>query len=200
MIKAICFDLDGVYFTGESFQRFKKKISGNVSEKKSNDVLYSSQMMLDFKKGIISENEYWDYARRELKVEYTNQEIFKMLTDSYEVNPEVLEVVRKARRGGYQTCICSNNFVTRIRELNKKLKFLKDFDITVFSFQIGYLKPERKIFETLIKESKVKPEEILYSDDSQEKLAGAVDLGINAFLYENFQQFVSKLREYGVKV
>jgi hypothetical protein len=39
-IKAVCFDLDGVYFTPESFQRFKKNISNGIDEETVNNILY----------------------------------------------------------------------------------------------------------------------------------------------------------------
>ena len=188
-MKAVTFDLDGVYFTPQSFKNFKANLPKKVmDEYKLNWVLYKSPEMLNFKMGKMEENEYWDFVRKELGVELNNSEIFKLLRDSYEVNPEVKEYVNEVKAKGLKTCICSNNFVTRIRELNSKFDFLKDFDVKVLSYEVGIMKPEKGIFEVLIKQSGVKPEEIVYADDDESKLQGAIDLGINAFVYEGFEK------------
>lgn len=133
-------------------------------------------------------------------ISITNDEIYKLLRDSYEINPEVRDYVRKARLAGYKTCICTNNFVTRIRKLDRKFSFLADFDVQVFSYEVGVMKPDKAIFEELVVAAGVKAREIVYSDDDGGKLQGAVELGINAFVYENFNQFIDKLVSLGVKV
>lgn len=186
MVKAITFDLDGVYFTAESFPRF---VNIFPDPEKAMQVLKKSKEMVDFKLGKMTENDYWDYVRKELAVPYSNEEIFTMLCDSYEVNPLVQEFELEVRSRGIKTCICTNNFVTRIRELDKRFNFLKDFDVKVISCEVGVAKPAKEIFEELIKQSGKKPEEIIYSDDHQEVVQSALDLGIKAFLYTDFEVF-----------
>ena len=197
-IKAVCFDLDGVYFTPESFQRFKKKLGKGVDGELVNYVLYRSEQMLSFKRGEISENEYWDFVRSKFDISLSNDEIFSILRDSYETNSEVIDIVRSVKEKGYKTCICSNNFETRVRELNEKFDFLKDFDVQVFSFKVGTMKPDKKILEVLVRESGVNPDEIVYSDDSPDKLKGANELGIHTFVFEGIEGFVDRLNEFGV--
>jgi len=109
MIKAITFDMDGVYFTAESFTRFVNKFP---DPEKAMQVLKKSQEMANFKCGKMSEDDYWGYVRKELAVPYSNEEIFTMLRDSYEVNPQVREFELEIRSRGIKTCICTNNFVT----------------------------------------------------------------------------------------
>ena len=148
MIKAVTFDLDGVYFTPQSFKNFRANLAMNVTdEDKANWVLYKSPEMFNFKMGKMDEDDYWNFARRELGIETSNDEIFKLLRDSYEVNPEVRDYISEVRARGLKTCICSNNFVTRIRELDTKFNFLKDFDIKVFSYKVGVMKPEKGILK-----------------------------------------------------
>jgi epoxide hydrolase-like predicted phosphatase len=198
MIKAICFDLDGVYFTKGSFVKFKQAIGIKSTVEKTDFVFHGSAQILDYKKGLITENEFWDYARQELCITYTNEEIFKMLRDSYTVDEKVVDVVKQIKKLGYKTCICSNNFEARIKELDEKFDFLKDFDVQIFSYKVGVTKPDKRIFEELVKTSGINPNEILYSDDSPEKLVGAKELGINVFVYENFAQFLETIKSFGV--
>ncbi len=194
MIKAITFDMDGVYFTPQSFRTFKAALPKKVTdEEKINWVLYKSPQMLGFKMGKITEENYWDFARKELGIEIENSEIFKLLRESYEVDEKVKRYVSVIRSKGLKTCICSNNFITRIRELDNRFNFLKDFDVRIFSYEVGVMKPDKKIFEELVRGSGVAPGEIVYSDDDETKLQGAIELGIKAFVYEGFEEFVSKV-------
>ena len=194
MIKAITFDLDGVYFTGESFKRFKAALPKRVNdETQVNWILYKCPQILAFKSGKLSEEEYWKFAKDALGIEVSTDEIFKLLRDSYEVNSEVHEYLLDIRSRGFKTCICSNNFVSRIRELDAKFDFLKNFDVKGFSFEAGVMKPDKRIYEKLVEMSGVNANEIIYSDDTSDALAGAHEVGINAFLFEGFEDFKKKV-------
>lgn len=200
MVKAICFDLDGVYFTEDSFKRFAQAMSVNTDYDTAVQILKKSTEMASFKKGEMSEEAYWDFARRELKLDYSNEKIFELLRGSYEVNERVVEVVKKVRELGYKTCICSNNFETRIREIDSKFDFLKNFDVKVFSYLVGCIKPSEEIFKYLVGAASVDPSEIVYSDDSSEAVETARKIGINALHYEDFDGFIKYLNELGVNI
>ena len=50
--------------------------------------------------GKMQEAAYWDFVRKELGVEASNEEIYKLLRDSYEVNPEVRDYVQEVKAKG----------------------------------------------------------------------------------------------------
>ncbi|MDR3169216.1 MAG: HAD-IA family hydrolase [Candidatus Peribacteria bacterium] len=175
-IKAICVDLDGMLFTDTSFQTFKAKLAPLVAKEQRDSILALSLQMRDFKAGKLTEDGYRARAKSELNLTLSNEEIFSLLRESYEINPEVEELVRKLKVNGYTLCICSNNFPTRIRELDQKFGFLSWFDVPVFSYEVGVLKPDRAIFNILIDTSGYRPEEIVYADDKAANLVGAREL------------------------
>jgi len=199
MIKAICFDLDGVFFTKKGMESFVESLVAlGPAEENVRFAVFKSNEMSAFKKGEIKEQKYVEYLNLSLGLELTVEKFSELLVAGYEINEEVLSFVKQVRIGGYKTCICSNNFETRVRELSKKFDFLQYFDFTVFSYQVGILKPNKGIFEKLVNKSGVIANEIAYSDDNEEKLVGAIELGINAFLYIDFEDFKTKLTELGV--
>ncbi|MCX6823157.1 MAG: HAD family phosphatase [candidate division SR1 bacterium] len=196
----ICFDLDGLYFTEQSFQRFKETLAPNVSKEKRDYVLALSDEMKRFKAGEVSEEEYRNRAKKELGLSCANEEIYERLRESYEVNEKVKELISVLKEKGYKTGVCSNNFPTRIRELDKKFNFIKDFDVHIFSYEVGILKPDAKIFQELINKSGLQPHEIIYSDDKEDKLTGAKSLGIQTFVFHSFEEFVEDLRKCGIDI
>lgn len=198
--KLICFDLDGLYFTEQSFQQFKKTIAPNVESDERDLILALSDEMKSFKSWNMSEEDYRDWARKELWLSCTNEEIYKKLSESYEVNGNVEQLVKRLKEKWYKLWICSNNFPTRIRELDNKFHFLEDFDVRVFSFEVWFIKPDPRIFQILIDKSGLTPNNIIYSDDKEEKLQWAKSLWIQTFVFHNFDEFVQDLKKYWIEI
>jgi len=195
----ICFDLDGLYFTEQSFQRFKESLAPNVEKAQRDQVLALSDQMRDFKSWTLSEDEYRNRAKKELGLECTHEEIYAKLRESYEVNEKVEQLAKNLRQKGYKIGVCSNNFPTRIRELDKKFNFLQNFDIHIFSYEVGYMKPDTKIFQVLIDKSGMNPSQIIYSDDKEDKIQWAKSLWIQTFVFHSFDEFVQDLKKCGVE-
>lgn len=200
MIKAICFDLDGVYFlNGKSnFVKALEKL-GVLEEEAKRVFLKSDQMNKLYKLGKMTDEEYWNWALSEWNLNLSVKEIVDLLIKGYETNDNAVEYVRKVRKAGFKTLICSNNFPARINGLQERFGFLNDFDVIVLSYDVGIDKPNKEIFQQLIKKSGVQANEIVYSDDDDTKMLGAQELGINTFLYTDFDAFVQHLESLGVK-
>lgn len=201
MIKAICFDLDGVYFLNGKSNFIKSLVNLGVSEDEAKRVfLKSDEMNKQYKLGKITDEEFWNWALREWHLDLTVQEVIDLLIEGYETNKSAVEYVKKVRNAGYKTVICSNNFPARIGGLQKRFGFLDDFDVAVLSYEVGVDKPNKEIFQTLIEQADLKANEIVYSDDDASKMDGAKELGINTFLYTNFDAFIKHLENLGVNL
>ena len=60
----------------------------------------------------------------------------------------------------------------------------QDFvDKLYFSSDTGLAKPDPRAFEIVLKENNLKPEEVIYFDDSKNNVAAAEALGIESHLY-----------------
>lgn len=196
----ICFDLDGLYFTEESFQKFKERLAPNIEKLKRDFVLAMSDEMKAFKTGIMSEEDYRERAKGELELSYSNEEIYTILRESYEVNKKVEQLTKVLREKWYKIGVCSNNFPTRIRELNKKFHFLDNFDIHIFSYEVGIMKPDPKIFQILIDKSGIVANKIIYSDDKEDKIQWAKSLWIQTFVFHNLYEFLQDLRNCWIEI
>jgi HAD superfamily hydrolase (TIGR01549 family) len=199
MIKAICFDLDGVYFLNGKSNFTKALVGLGVTEAEAKRVfLQSNQMNKEYKLGKMTDDEFWTWALNEWDLDMSVQEIVDLLIKGYETNDAVVKYVKQVRKAGYKTVICSNNFLARINGLQKRFGFLDDFDTIVLSYKVGIDKPNIEIFQELINKTSVRANEIFYSDNDETKMGGAKELGINTFLYTNFEAFVRHLEGLGV--
>lgn len=59
------------------------------------------------------------------------------------------------------------------------------FEKLYLSYQIGCTKPDRRIFEFMLTDSKMQPEEILFVDDGASNIAAGRELGMYTFQPEN---------------
>jgi putative hydrolase of the HAD superfamily len=200
MVKAVTFDLDGVYFVKGKSNFLKSIVNLGVNKKDAEKVLFGDEMNKEYKLGKLTDDEFWTWAIKQWNLEISLKEIVDLMIKGYEVNKEVDEVVKKAKKNKYKTLICSNNFPARINGLQERFGFLNDFDIAVYSYEVRIAKPDKKIFQELVKRSGVKPKEIVFADDDHEKISGAKEVGIQAFLYEGFDKFVEKLEALGVNL
>lgn len=201
MIKAITFDLDGVYFPDGKAKFVKVLQEHNISEDEAIRVfLKSNEMNEQYKLGIMSDEAYWTWAAKEWKISLTPKELQALLIGCYSVDPKIEELVRSVRRHGYRTLICSNNFPARVRGLQERFGFLDNFDVAIFSYEQGVVKPSKAMFEKLVTRSGVSAEEIAFADDDAVKISGAKELGIAAFVYEGFDLFVEHLKRLGVEI
>lgn len=201
MIKGITFDLDGVYFVNGKQNFIKNLVSLGVSEAEARRVfLDSDEMHKKYKTGEWTDEQFWSWALAEWNLEKSIPEITKLLIDGYEVNNQVVEIVKKVRANGYKALICSNNFPARIDGLQRRFGFLDNFDVIVLSYEIGAIKPGNKIYEELIKKSGLRPDEIFYTDDSQTALDEAKKFGIQASYYSTFADLIEKLKALNVLV
>lgn len=201
MIRAVTFDLDGVYFPNGKANFIKALRETGVSEDEAKGVfLKSDQMNVLYKTGKMSDGEFWSWAAGEWKVDKSPQELIDLLIAGYNVDERVVATIKKLRRSGYKALVCSNNFPARVNGLQARFKFLENFDASVFSYEVGETKPSPVIFSELVKRAGVPSETIVFSDDNPDNLLGAKTLGITTFLYDGFARFLGELRRLGVSL
>lgn len=199
-IKAICFDLDGVYFTPKGKNSFHQALieEYGIPKETVDEFMYRSPEMAQLVRGQISAEDFWNRFREITGATAGDTELAERWVRGYEVDGNVRNAVLKAKELGYKTCVCTNNNAIRLGFLVEKFQLNDDFDCIVSSHEVGYTKPDKEIFEALLDRLQVEPQELVYSDDNPDRLAGATALGIKTFVFENFEQFISTLNGLGI--
>ena len=199
MIKAIAFDLGGVLFTeGKSvaaetlFTRFgydKQAILGILDSRKS----------LELRKGLLSDKEFWEWVRKNVPSGYDADAIKKIWYDSYQVDEDILQIV-KSLRGRYMIAAFSSNIKSRVEYLDKKFGYRKMFDVEVYSYQHSLGKQEREMVSVLVRRLGVRPEEMVFIDDQEANAAVARSCGVKAAVYSagNIGKLKEDLAKLGV--
>jgi epoxide hydrolase-like predicted phosphatase len=96
-------------------------------------------------------------------------------------------------RPRYRTALLSNSFVGA-REREQELYGFGDItDLIVYSHEVGMAKPDPRIYRLTCERLGVRPEHVVFLDDRADFVAGALEAGMRAILYEDNDQAVADL-------
>lgn len=112
-----------------------------------------------------------------------------------------LRAIKSLRDAGIKTYALSNINEFVMPHLRSEL-FTADglsteeyFHYTYLSYEMGALKPDRRIFQMMIDHSGMKPEESLFIDDSPANIESAREMGFQVYLAAPEEDFTPLLKE-----
>jgi putative hydrolase of the HAD superfamily len=103
---------------------------------------------------------------------------------SWELYPEAIETLRALRERGLKLAVVSN-FDSRLRNILEGLGAASWFDGIFISSAVGYAKPDRRIFDFVIKSRQLIATNVLHVGDSvTNDIGGATNAGVKAILVD----------------
>jgi epoxide hydrolase-like predicted phosphatase len=130
--------------------------------------------------------------------EYKIEDLYTKAYDKYfHHNIQLYNFAKKLKNSGYRIGILSDQWhlSERIMIPNNLMRIFKP---VIISTNVGIRKPNKKIYQLLIKKLRLKPNEIIFIDNQQWNISEADRLGINTILYKNNKQLFKQLNEFGV--
>jgi putative hydrolase of the HAD superfamily len=106
-------------------------------------------------------------------------------------NPAMLAWQRQLKERGLLTAILSNMGDSVLANMKREFDWLDRFDVLVWSFELGMVKPDPAIYRYLLDKLGTRPDETLFIDDREINVEAARELGIRALVFAT----VENLRE-----
>lgn len=104
--------------------------------------------------------------------------------ESAQLKNGVWQILDELRAAGMKLGLVSNTPPTS-QQILDRLKLRERFDVIVFSCEVGYLKPDPRIFEIALKRLKVDPQNaIVVGDKIRTDILGGAILGMKSVLVE----------------
>ena len=191
MIKAILFDLDGVVIVT------KKRFSERASE----EMGIPLEEILHF---LMNEFRECSFGRADLKEVIKPFLIkwgYKGSVDNFltywfksDVNTDkrVLEIVDSLRNKDIKCYIATRQEKYKKDYLLNEVGLKNNFDGIFCTCDIGYDKWQEEYWKYVIKELKIKPEEIMFFCDSKKNIESANAFGVNAYFYDGIDVLIDK--------
>jgi epoxide hydrolase-like predicted phosphatase len=185
MIKAIIFDCFGV-LVGKGIWHTYEVAGGDPGKDKAfiDDVIYRSNA------GQLDSATFNQLFAQKLGLDL---ETWRQLKDIEEQpNMELFDYIRTELKSCYKIGFLSNVGHDVIeRKIPSDLREL--FDVDIRSADVGYQKPDPRIYQLALDKLGVLADEAVFTDDHEPYLAGAAALGIHTILYTSLEDFKSRL-------
>lgn len=195
-IKTIIFDLGGVLYDLDR-ERCVRNLQ-QIGIKEADNLLSNykqSGIFQQLEEGTIRPEVFYDKIREIIGADVPDGEI-KAAWDSFLVAiPDYKLKLIAALKEKFQVFMLSNtNFIHFHSEIPDAFcrdgKTIHDyFDKLYLSYEMNASKPHRKIFELMVEDSSIIPEESFFIDDSPENIRVASEMGFKTYLAKPFEDF-----------
>ncbi len=105
------------------------------------------------------------------------------------IEPMLFSYIKNDLAPHYQLYIASNASASLLKELLKKEHFNTIFQRVFVSSEMGVVKPQPEFYEQILAGIEVPVSEILFVDDRQRNVDGAIAVGMQGYTYTNFHDF-----------
>lgn len=183
MYKNIIFDLGGVLV---DFAPRVFLVDHFLNEKVENqlyDITFGSEEWLLMDAGKLSRTEAYDRMRKkaaEIGRNYELEIILADWTDMLHTKEDTVRVAKRLQKAGYNLFYLSN-IAQDVFDALKTRKFFSMFSGGLASYETGLLKPDVRIYETLLARYELNPAECLFIDDNAANAAAATKAKIAGF-------------------
>ena len=172
--------------------------------------------------GVISSDQYWNLVKtdKNLSSDWLNmanrvnlgrvhwRDFIKMVADktgqtsaeveamysAERIDPRVVSLIKQLK-DSYKTGMITNAHHEFLEPIINKTGLKDIFDAIVISSKVGYIKPDRQIFDIALNKLGVEPNQAVFIDDISRNVDGAGQIGIKAVHFQSLEQLKAELRQ-----
>ncbi|MBU0547518.1 MAG: HAD family phosphatase [Candidatus Omnitrophica bacterium] len=200
-IKVILFDLGNVLVdfdlrpAAERISSFCSKGPDEILK-----LLFDSGVTNSFEKGKISAEEFYKKAKDILDLKLGYESFVPIWNEVFFFSPKNRAVYHIANclKKNYRIALLSNTNILHYRYIKDNFPVFNVFERLFLSFEIGAIKPNKIIYQKVIKVLHVLPENVFYTDDRPELVNSASGLGIKSFIFTSIKQLIKDLSSQSI--
>ena len=196
MIKAILFDFGGVL----AEEGFKEGLMTIGKEKGFDpDHFFKILSELVYQTGYVTgssdEHAYWNAVREKTGVTGEDKKLREEVLRRLKLRPEMMGVVKKIKSSGFIVAILSDQ-TNWLDDLNQRTPFYQHFDHVFNSFYLKKTKRDPSLFRDICVQLGLKPEEILFVDDSPDNIKRAASEGLKTIHFKGVSEFEKEIQKF----
>lgn len=200
MIKTVIFDIGNV-LTAFSWQKHFDSFgyTADIVDRLGKATVLSAQWC-EYDLGNLSDEEILElFIKNDPEIETELRHSLQDVRGILERCDYAIPWIKELKEKGYQVLFLSNFSEKVLRECSHVMDFLPHTDGGVFSFKVHLIKPDAAIYEEILKQYNLIPEECVFIDDTFPNITAAENLGIHGIHFKNREQAVAELEALGVK-
>src|SRR5262245_5049138 len=172
----------------------------SISRSRLEEVLWDERCIRRYERGEISTSELHTYLCETADLKMDLEGFCRTWSSVFLPDLRLSEELLVALGRRYPLILVSNTNEAHIDFVRANYRLLDYFTHQVLSYEVGSLKPDREIFEHAIAVSGHPAEALFFTDDREENILAATELGIHAHQFKTQPQLVKALQQAGVEV
>lgn len=187
-ISTIIFDL-GRVLVNIDFDAFPHALGLFTQEDRAPFRLPVAEASHLYETGKISTDEFTSQLKKIFNHQFSKEQLLTawneiIQNDVVEINELVLQLQKK-----YTTAMLSNTCSSHFHKAQATTENANLFSKNYLSYQIGYMKPAREVYEHILRDINIPANQILFVDDLQENIDAAKAVGMQGLVFKNIEQF-----------
>jgi glucose-1-phosphatase len=197
-IKLITFDLGNVLVRVDHMEFCRRlAVLTHVTAEEVFDYVFNSALEPGYDTGAMTSQEFYRQILAQFKVVLEFDRFARWWNSLFSPMPDMEEVVTRLARG-YPLFLLSNTNELHFDYIQENYPVLQHFSYFVLSYQVGSRKPEKGIYEHLLQQAGIPPEQILFIDDKMPFVVAARELGIQAWQFTSREALKRQLMDHGL--
>ena len=192
----LLFDLGGVLIDFAGFEEMRRLLPEVSDRSEIRDRWIHSASVQLFERGDITPEEFARRLVEEFHLELSAEEFLREFVSwARGPYPGALPLLRRLQNTHRIACLSNSN------ELHTPLhraSIHPHVDSFYFSDEIGLVKPDREIFDFVIRDLAVSPRRIAFFDDTPVNVEAAQNAGLRAFLVDGIGELEARLQGLGL--
>ena len=174
--------------------------SCSISRDRFEEVLWDETWIRSYERGEISTTQFHEYLCKTAKLTLPLPHFRETWSSVFLPGLMVSEDLLVALKRNYPMILVSNTNEAHFEFIQSQYRVVDYFERHVLSYQVGSLKPDRKIFEAAIAAAKRPAENLFFIDDREENIIAARQLGINTYQFKSEAGLVAALQDAGIEI
>ena len=198
-INTVIFDLGNVLINFSHDLMFNNLSNAiGIESNRLKKELLDDSMLPQFERGLISTKELYEHFCKNFNKPLKYNDFIHSITHIFSPNAEMQSLLKHLHKKGLFLILLSNTNKPHFEHIHTQYNFLKYFNEVILSYQVGFLKPERKIYEIALQKGKKKAKHCFFIDDCIKNIQGAEILGIKGHHFVCMSKLMEDLVNYGI--
>jgi HAD superfamily hydrolase (TIGR01509 family) len=198
-IQVILFDLGNVilpfnnYQIAEKLSRFSKKREFEDPTKIFSYLFDLQEGVINhFDRGKVSPSQFFESVKKHVDLSISFEQFIPIWTDIFIENREVSEIILSLK-GRQRLGLLSNTDPLHFNHILSTFPIVRVFEKYILSYEVGFKKPDVRIFQEAIRWASVEPKKILFIDDTKDHVEVALSLGMQGVHFVSANQLRKEL-------
>ncbi|PNH90659.1 HAD family hydrolase [Vibrio diazotrophicus] len=200
-VKNVVFDIGNVVVRWSPLEIIRLTFGDNNAVEEKAKSIFQSETWLRLNKGQITENDAKAQYKEALGLtELECERLFYYVKQTQILIHGSVDLIKRCKSAGLNVLALTDNVHEIVSHLKNTYTFWELFDGAIVSADVGLLKPQPEIYQTLLSQYELKASQTVFIDDMPYNVKGAESVGIAAIQFENVSQCEQALRSLGVQI